>query len=182
MRRITSSRMSVDIRNPQQQQHQLPPRTPRKVRINPPSPSLAKRTPRKQPAANGAHASSGSPESTRNPSGFANGGPNLTSAKEASRRMNSASVADSFVSPRKLPDDRFNSIVKQLNHASNKGSENFHKNSNGVRANDEVSVTAGSEGGKSALRKPRKLSVNHHQNRDRDHEEGLGEGVNGVKG
>lgn len=180
MRRITSSRMSVDIRNPQQQQqhHHPPPRTPRKVRINPPSPSLAKSTPRKQPTANGAHASSGSPESTRNPSAFANGGPNLASAKEASRRMNSASVADSFVSPRKLPDDRFNSIVKQLNHASSKGNDHAHNHSNGLRSNDELSVVAGSEGGKSAPRKPRKLSVSHHQN----HSEGLGNGVNGHKG
>lgn len=167
MRRITSSRMSVDIRGQHQHQHHPPPRTPRKVRINPPSPEANRSTPRKIAQSNGHNTSTGSPESTRT-SGFGNGGPDLASAKEASRRMNL--VADNFISPRKLPDDRFNSIVRSLNHASN------IKNSNGTRSTDEQSIAGTSDSSKLSHRKPRKLSVNSHSAKLP-----TGVGVNGHK-
>lgn len=145
MRRITSQRMSVDVRN-----HQ--PRTPRKVRINPPSPEMDRSTPRKPASSNGSRISNGSPEATRS-SGSAASERDLATAREASRRMNS--IGDT-ISPRKLPDDRFHSIVAQLNGANNlNGSSNGH-------SHETQSVAGASDTSRPPTKKqPRKLSINH---------------------
>lgn len=144
--------MSVDIRK---QPH---PRTPRKIRINPPSPEAQRDTPRPQMNSNGARTSTGSPEATRN-SGFVIPihARDLASAKEASRRMN---ILADTISPRKLPEDRFNSIVRQLNYASTTNG------TNGTHPREEQSVAGASNPSRPANKKhPRKLSVNHSAER-----------------
>lgn len=143
MRRV----MSVDIRKQPRE-----PRTPRKLRVNPPSPESTRDTPRPQANASGPGTSTGSPESTRT-SGFAIPTKDLASAKEASRRMN---ILADAISPRKLPDDRFNSIVRRLNYAS------ITNGTNGTHPREEQSVAGASDVNRSAPKKqPQKLSVNH---------------------
>lgn len=174
---------SVDIRNQQQKQEgRQHPHTPRKLRINPPSPEATRPTPR----TNGSGPDrTGSPEATRSASGFTLPKRDLASTKEASRRMNI--LADS-ISPRKLPEDRFNSIVKQLNFASSVDGSGSRSSSGGTQSNDGQSVAGASEvgnnvsvsvngGGKQTHKKhprPRKLSVHHAPERVN--------GVNGVGG
>ena len=146
MRRV----MSVDIKKQPRE-----PRTPRKLRINPPSPEATRDTPRPQANGSGPGTSTGSPESTRK-SGFAIPTKDLTSAKEASRRMN---ILADAISPRKLPDDRFNSIVRRLNYASITNGTN---STNGTPAREEQSVAGASDISRPAPKKqPRKLSVHH---------------------
>ena len=141
MRRV----MSVDIKKQPRE-----PRTPRKLRINPPSPEATRNTPRPQVNGNGSEASTGSPESTRT-SGFAIPTKDLASAKEASRRMN---ILAETISPRKLPEDRFNSIVRRLNYASTTNG------SNGTPPREEQSVAGASDVSRPTVKKkPRKLSV-----------------------
>jgi hypothetical protein len=147
MRRV----MSVDIKRSH------PPRTPRKIRINPPapepSPEAARNSSRQQ--ANSGN-STGSPEATRS-TGFAVSNRDLASAKEASRRME---ILSNAISPRKLPEDRFNSIVKRLNYAAT--------STNGVNSThstqDDQSVAGASDFSSKPLPKkhPRKLSVSHN--------------------
>lgn len=160
---------SVDIRNQQQQQHQEGrphPHTPRKLRTNPPSPEATRPASRTNGSA---PMSTGSPEATRSSSsGFTLPKRDLAFTKEASRRMNI--LADS-ISPRKLPEDRFNSIVKQLNFASSVDGSGSRSISGGTQSNDGQSVAGASEvgrnvngggGGKLTHKKhprPRKLSV-----------------------
>ena len=147
MRRV----MSVDIKKQPRE-----PRTPRKLRINPPSPEATRDTPRPQANGSGPGTSTGSPESTRK-SGFAIPTKDLASAKEASRRMN---ILADAISPRKLPDDRFNSIVRRLNYAS------ITNGTNGTRPQEEQSVAGASDVSRPAPKKqPRKLSVNHSAER-----------------
>lgn len=144
MRRV----MSVDIKKQPRE-----PRTPRKLRINnPPSPEATRNTSRPQENGSRPGTSTGSPESTRK-SGFAIPTKDLASAKEASRRMN---ILADAISPRKLPEDRFNSIVRRLNYAS------LTNGTNGTPPREEQSVAGASDVGRLALKKqPRKLSVNH---------------------
>jgi len=145
--------MSVDIKKQPRE-----PRTPRKLRINPPSPEATRNTPRPQVNGHGSGASTGSPESTRT-SGFAIPTKDLASAREASRRMN---ILADAASPRKLPEDRFNSIVKRLNYAS------ITNGTNGTspREREEQSVAGASDVSRPAPKKqPRKLSVNHSAER-----------------
>jgi hypothetical protein len=60
------------------------------------------------------------------------------------------------ISPRKLPEDRFNSIVRRLNYAS------LTNGTNGTPPREEQSVAGASDVGRLALKKqPRKLSINH---------------------
>ncbi|GAB7332412.1 hypothetical protein MBLNU13_g04222t1 [Cladosporium sp. NU13] len=147
MRRV----MSVDIRKQPRE-----PRTPRKLRINPPSPEATRDTSRSQANGSGPGTSTGSPESTRT-SGFAIPTKDLASAKEASRRMN---ILADAISPRKLPDDRFNSIVRRLNYAS------ITNGTNGTHSREEQSVAGASDVSRPAPKKqPRKLSVNHSAER-----------------
>lgn len=150
MRRV----MSVDIKRSH------PPRTPRKIRINPPEPSPEAATrnnnSRQQAnSTNGSGASNGSPEATRS-TGFAVPNRDLASAKEASRRME---VLTKAISPRKLPEDRFNSIVKRLNYAatSTNGTNGTHP------TQDDQSVAGASDVSSKPVPKkhPRKLSVSH---------------------
>jgi hypothetical protein len=149
MRRV----MSVDIKKQPRE-----PRTPRKLRINPPSPEATRNTPRPQANGEGSGASTGSPESTRK-SGFVVPNKDLASAKEASRRMN---VLADAISPRKLPEDRFNSIVKRLNYASITNGINGTSSANGTPSREEQSVAGASDVSRPAPRKqPRKLSINH---------------------
>jgi hypothetical protein len=145
MRRV----MSVDIKKQ--------PRTPRKIRINnPPSPEATRNTPRPQVNGHGSGASTGSPEATRS-AGFVIPTRDLASAKEASRRMN---ILADAISPRKLPEDRFNSIVKRLNYASTTSST--ASSTNGTPSKDEQSVAGASDVSRPTTKKqPRKLSVNH---------------------
>jgi hypothetical protein len=141
--------MSVDIKKQPRE-----PRTPRKLRINnPPSPEATRNTSRPHQD-NGSRpgTSTGSPESTRK-SGFAIPPKDLASAKEASRRMNILAEA---ISPRKLPEDRFNSIVRRLNYAS------LTNGTNGTPPREEQSVAGASDVSRPLPKKqPRKLSVNH---------------------
>jgi hypothetical protein len=146
MRRV----MSVDIKRPHA------PRTPRKIRINPPpepSPEAARNSSRQQTHSGN---STGSPEATRS-TGFAVSNRDLASAKEASRRME---ILSNAISPRKLPEDRFNSIVKRLNYAAT--------GTNGVNSThstqDDQSVAGASDISSKPLPKkhPRKLSVSHN--------------------
>ena len=148
MRRV----MSVDIKKQPRE-----PRTPRKLRINnPPSPEATRDTPRPQANGSGPGTSTGSPESTRK-SGFAIPTKDLASAKEASRRMN---ILADAISPRKLPDDRFNSIVRRLNYAS------ITNGTNGTPPREDQSVAGASDVSRPAPKKqPRKLSVNHSAER-----------------
>ena len=147
MRRV----MSVDIKKQPRE-----PRTPRKLRINPPSPEAARDTPRPQANGSGPGTSTGSPESTRK-SGFAIPTKDLASAKEASRRMN---ILADAISPRKLPDDRFNSIVRRLNYAS------ITNGTSGTHPREDQSVAGASDVSRPAPKKqPRKLSVNHSAER-----------------
>lgn len=170
---------SVDIRNQQQQQQEgrRHPHTPRKLRINPPSPEATRPTPR----TNGSGPDrTGSPEATRSASGFTLPKRDLASTKEASRRMN---ILSDTISPRKLPEDRFNSIVKQLNFASSVDGSGSRSSSGGTQSNDGQSVAGASEvsnhvnvngAGKPTHKKhprPRKLSLHHAPER-----------VNGVGG
>lgn len=139
--------MSVDIKKQPRE-----PRTPRKLRINPPSPEAIRDTPRPQANGSGPGTSTGSPESTRK-SGFAIPTKDLASAKEASRRMN---ILADAISPRKLPDDRFNSIVRRLNYAS------ITNGTSGTHPREDQSVAGASDVSRPAPKKqPRKLSVNH---------------------
>jgi hypothetical protein len=142
--------MSVDIKRPHA------PRTPRKIRINPPpepSPEAARNSSRQQRHSGN---STGSPEATRS-TGFAVSNRDLASAKEASRRME---ILSNAISPRKLPEDRFNSIVKRLNYAAT--------GTNGVNSThstqDDQSVAGASDISSKPLPKkhPRKLSVSHN--------------------
>ena len=143
--------MSVDIKKQPRE-----PRTPRKLRINPPSPEATRDTPRPQANGSGPGTSTGSPESTRK-SGFAIPTKDLASAKEASRRMN---ILADAISPRKLPEDRFNSIVRRLNYAS------LTNGTNGTPPREEQSVAGASDvSGPVPKKKPRKLSVNHSAER-----------------
>lgn len=139
--------MSVDIRKQPRE-----PRTPRKLRINnPPSPEATRNTPRPQENGSRPGTSTGSPESTRT-SGFAVPTKDLASAKEASRRMN---ILADAISPRKLPEDRFNSIVRRLNYAS------LTNGTNGTLPRDQQSVAGASDVSRPVPKKqPRKLSVN----------------------
>ena len=147
MRRV----MSVDIKKQPRE-----PRTPRKLRINPPSPEATRDTPRPQANGSGPGTSTGSPESTRK-SGFAIPTKDLASAKEASRRMN---ILADAISPRKLPDDRFNSIVRRLNYAS------ITNGTSGTHPREDQSVAGTSDVSRPAPKKqPRKLSVNHSAER-----------------
>jgi hypothetical protein len=60
------------------------------------------------------------------------------------------------ISPRKLPEDRFNSIVRRLNYAS------LTNGTNGMPPREEQSVAGASDVSRPARKKqPRKLSVNH---------------------
>jgi hypothetical protein len=148
MRRV----MSVDIKRPHA------PRTPRKIRMNPPEPSpeAARNTSRQRANTSGSADSTGSPEATRS-TGFAVPNRDLASAKEASRRME---ILTNAISPRKLPEDRFNSIVKRLNYAAT--------STNGVNSThptqDDQSVAGASDVSSKTLPKkhPRKLSVSHN--------------------
>ena len=153
MRRV----MSVDIKKQPREPH-----TPRKLRINYPSPDATRNTQRPQANGNESGASTGSPESTRT-SGFVVPNKDLASAKEASRRMN---ILADTVSPRKLPEDRFNSIVKRLNYASitnGTNGTNGTSSLNSTTPREEQSVAGASDTSKPAPKKqPRKLSVNHH--------------------
>jgi hypothetical protein len=147
MRRV----MSVDIKRPHA------PRTPRKIRINPPEPSPeeARNASRQHTNTNGSADSTGSPEANRS-SGFAVPNRDLASAKEASRRME---ILTNAISPRKLPEDRFNSIVKRLNYAatSTNGTNSTHP------MQDDQSVAGASDVSKPPPKKhPRKLSVSHN--------------------
>lgn len=144
--------MSVDIKKQPRE-----PRTPRKLRINnPPSPEAARNTPRPQGNGSRPGTSTGSPESTRT-SGFAIPTKDLASAKEASRRMN---ILADAISPRKLPEDRFNSIVRRLNYAS------LTNGTNGTPPREEQSVAGASDASRPVPRKqPRKLSVNQSAER-----------------
>jgi len=147
MRRV----MSVDIKKQPRE-----PRTPRKLRINPPSPEATRDTPRPQANGSGPGTSTGSPESTRK-SGFAIPTKDLASAKEASRRMN---ILADAISPRKLPDDRFNSIVRRLNYAS------ITNGTSGTHPREDQSVAGASDVSRPGPKKqPRKLSVNHSAER-----------------
>lgn len=144
--------MSVDIRN---KPH---PHTPRKIRRNPPSPEALRDTPRPQTTSNPPRTLTGSPEATRN-SGFVVPARDLASAKEASRRMN---ILADTISPRKLPEDRFNSIVRQLNYASTTNTNGM----NGTHPREEQSVGGASNVSRPAHKKhPRKLSVSHSAER-----------------
>jgi hypothetical protein len=146
MRRV----MSVDIKRP------YVPKTPRKIRINPPEPSPEATRSNHRQQSNGSGTSTGSPEATRS-TGFAVPNRDLASAKEASRRME---ILTNAISPRKLPEDRFNSIVKRLNYAatSTNGTPVTH------RTQDDQSVAGASDISSKPLPKkhPRKLSVSHH--------------------
>jgi hypothetical protein len=149
MRRV----MSVDIKKQPRE-----PRTPRKLRINnPPSPEATRNTPRPQENGSRPGTSTGSPESTRRTSGFAIPTKDLASAKEASRRM---SILAEAISPRKLPEDRFNSIVRRLNYAS------LTNGTNGTPPREEQSVAGASDVSRPVPKKqPRKLSVNNSAER-----------------
>jgi len=136
--------MSVDIKKQPRE-----PRTPRKLRINPPSPEATRNTPRPQVNGNRSGDSTGSPESTRT-SGFAIPTKDLASAKEASRRMN---VLAEAISPRKLPEDRFNSIVRRLNYAS------ITNGTNGTPSREQSVAGASDVSRPTVKKKPRKLSV-----------------------
>lgn len=64
------------------------------------------------------------------------------------------------ISPRKLPDDRFNSIVRRLNYAS------ITNGNNGTYPREDQSVAGASDISRPAPKKqPRKLSVNHSTER-----------------
>lgn len=147
MRRV----MSVDIKKQPRE-----PRTPRKLRINnPPSPEATRNTSRPPENSSRPGTSTGSPESTRK-SGFAIPTKDLASAKEASRRMN---ILADAISPRKLPEDRFNSIVRRLNYASLTNGTN---GTNGTPPREEQSVAGASDVSRPVPKKqPRKLSVTH---------------------
>ena len=155
MRRV----MSVDIKRPHA------PRTPRKIRINPPaepSPEAMRNSSRQQTNSGN---SNGSPEATRS-TGFAVSNRDLASAKEASRRMD---ILTNAISPRKLPEDRFNSIVKRLNYActpNGTSTTNGTNSTSGTRSREEQSVAGASDVSRPVSKKqPRKLSVNHSAER-----------------
>jgi len=147
--------MSVDIKRP----HHVP-RTPRKIRINhpEPSPEVARNNTRQQANnTNGTGTSTGSPEATRS-TGFAVPNRDLASAKEASRRME---ILSNAISPRKLPEDRFNSIVKRLNYAASSNTTNGTNSTHSTQ--DDQSVAGASDVGKPLPKKhPRKLSASHN--------------------
>lgn len=149
MRRV----MSVDIKKQ--------PRTPRKIRINTPSPETTRIIPRPQLSRQASETSTGSPEAVRS-AGFVIPTKDLASAKEASRRMN---ILADAISPRKLPEDRFNSIVKRLNYACTPNgisTANGNNIANGTRPREEQSVAGASDVSRPVTKKqPRKLSVNH---------------------
>lgn len=164
--------MSVDIKRPHA------PRTPRKIRIHPPEPSpeATRNNPRQQAnSTNGSGASNGSPEATRS-TGFAVPNRDLASAKEASRRME---ILSNAISPRKLPEDRFNSIVRRLNYAatSTNGANSSHS------TQDDQSVAGASDVSRSLPKKqPRKISISQ-KNAERangDVNHNIAEKANGV--
>lgn len=63
------------------------------------------------------------------------------------------------ISPRKLPEDRFNSIVRRLNYASLTNGTN---GTNGTPPREEQSVAGASDVSRPVPKKqPRKLSVTH---------------------
>lgn len=153
MRRV----MSVDIKKPRRE-----PRTPRKIRVNHPEPSpeaVRNNTRQQVSTVNESRTSTGSPEATRS-TGFAVPNRDLASAKEASRRME---ILSNAISPRKLPEDRFNSIVKRLNYAATSSTTNG-TNSTHSTTQDDQSVAGASDVSKPSLPKkhPRKLSAGHN--------------------
>lgn len=155
MRRV----MSVDIKKLPHRE----PRTPRKIRVNHPEPSPeAVRNNTRQQANNTTNhtgTSTGSPEATRS-TGFAVPNRDLASAKEASRRME---ILSNAISPRKLPEDRFNSIVKRLNYAATSSTSSTHSTTQ-----DDQSVAGASDVSKPLPKKhPRKLSADHNSAAER---------------
>ena len=140
-----------------------PPRTPRKIRQvpEPSSPEVRKTAPAKDGVRD---SSNSSPEQkhkqrverTHAPLNGVLEGEGIANATKGRRRF-----IGSTSSPRRLPDDKFNSIVKQLNgYQGSDGANGISNGTNGTSDHDMPTADGEMESNQRAIRKPpRKLSV-----------------------